>query len=64
MTGGFSPNLEGWLYPFASKLSSSGAIKHHKKVTEAVHKHDGSLVMDGQHKYAIRKRPSPSDPAA
>ncbi|MCZ8015489.1 MAG: NADPH-dependent 2,4-dienoyl-CoA reductase [Limnobacter sp.] len=49
VTGGFSPNLEGWLYPFASKLSSSGAIKHHKKVTEAVHKHDGKIVMQLLH---------------
>ncbi len=29
-----------------------------------VHKHDGSLVMDGQHKYVIRRRPSPADPVA
>lgn len=49
VTGGFSPNLEGWLYPFASKLSSSGAIKHHKKVTEAVHRHDGKIVMQLLH---------------
>lgn len=49
VTGGFSPNLEGWLYPFASKLSSSGAIKHHKKVTAAVHKHDGKIVMQLLH---------------
>lgn len=49
VTGGFSPNLEGWLYPFASKLSSSGAIKHHKKVTEAVHKHDSKIVMQLLH---------------
>ncbi|MFN7507647.1 MAG: 2,4-dienoyl-CoA reductase FMN-binding domain-containing protein, partial [Limnobacter sp.] len=34
---------------FASKLSSSGAIKHHKKVTEAVHKHDGKIVMQLLH---------------
>ncbi|HEX4878391.1 MAG TPA: NADPH-dependent 2,4-dienoyl-CoA reductase, partial [Limnobacter sp.] len=48
-TGGFSPNLEGWLYPFASKLSSSGAVKHHRKITEAVHKHDGKIVMQLLH---------------
>ncbi len=29
-----------------------------------VHKQDGSLVMDGQHKYVIRKRPLSADPGA
>ena len=28
VTGGFSPNMEGWLYPFASKLSTHGAATH------------------------------------
>lgn len=49
VTGGYSPNLEGWLYPFASKLSSSSAIRHHKKVTEAVHRHDCKIVMQLLH---------------
>ncbi|GLR25864.1 NADPH-dependent 2,4-dienoyl-CoA reductase [Limnobacter litoralis] len=49
VTGGFSPNLEGWLYPFASKMSSRSAVKHHLKITEAVHKHDGKIVMQLLH---------------
>ncbi|MCQ8895891.1 NADPH-dependent 2,4-dienoyl-CoA reductase [Limnobacter humi] len=49
VTGGFSPNLEGWLYPFASKMSSKGAIKPHQKITEGVHKHGGKIVMQLLH---------------
>ncbi len=49
VTGGFSPNLEGWLYPFASKLTSSSAIKHHRKVTDAVHKYDSKIIMQLLH---------------
>lgn len=49
VTGGFSPNLEGWLYPFASKMSSKSAIKPHQKITEAVHRHDGKIVMQLLH---------------
>lgn len=49
VTGGFSPNLEGWLYPFASKLTSSSAVKHHRKVTDAVHKYDSKIIMQLLH---------------
>lgn len=49
VTGGFSPNLEGWLFPFASKMTSKGAVKHHKKVTEAVHRHDSKICMQLLH---------------
>lgn len=49
VTGGFSPNLEGWLYPFASKLNSNSAIKHHKKVCDAVHRHGAKIVIQLLH---------------
>lgn len=49
VTGGFSPNLEGWLFPFASKMTSKSAIKHHKRVTDAVHKYDSKIVMQLLH---------------
>jgi 2,4-dienoyl-CoA reductase (NADPH2) len=49
VTGGFSPNIEGLLYPFASKISNKKAIEHHKKITQAVHQHDGKIVVQLLH---------------
>src|SRR4051794_3682212 len=31
VTGGFAPNWEGWLFPFASKLSSRLEVARHRK---------------------------------
>src|SRR5690606_17356477 len=36
VTGGFSPNLEGWLKPFASKLGWPWEARKHRQVTAAV----------------------------
>ena len=49
VTGGFSPNIEGWLYPFASKMSNAWGLKRHQKVTDAVHKHGGKICMQLLH---------------
>ena len=43
VTGGFSPNLVGWLKPFGGKLSWPWEVRPHKFVTEAVHAH-GALI--------------------
>jgi 2,4-dienoyl-CoA reductase (NADPH2) len=37
VTGGFAPNIAGWAKPFAGTLSTSGAARRHRVVTEAVH---------------------------
>ena len=49
VTGGFSPNMEGWFYPFASKLSAKREVARHRKVTEAVHAEDGKICMQILH---------------
>lgn len=49
VTGGFSPNIQGWFYPFASKLSVKREVARHKKVTEAVHAADGKICMQILH---------------
>ena len=36
VTGGFSPNIEGWLFPFASKLTSSAGARSHRQITDAI----------------------------
>ena len=37
VTGGFAPNVEGWLAPFGSRLASRWAARPHRQVTAAVH---------------------------
>jgi 2,4-dienoyl-CoA reductase (NADPH2) len=49
VTGGFSPNLEGWFYPFASKLTSRLELPRHKKLTHAVHEAGGKIAMQILH---------------
>ncbi len=49
VTGGFAPNIVGWIKPFAGMLVSHGAAKRHKKVTDAVHTEGGKLAMQILH---------------
>jgi 2,4-dienoyl-CoA reductase (NADPH2) len=49
VTGGFSPNIEGWFYPFSSKLSSRLEVPRHRKVTRAVHAEGGKICMQILH---------------
>ena len=37
VTGGFAPNIVGWAKPFAGMMSTSGAARRHRVVTQAVH---------------------------
>jgi len=49
VTGGFAPNLVGWLKPFASRMSLPWHVGRHKQVTSAVHAHDGKICMQLLH---------------
>ena len=49
VTGGFSPNLVGWLKPFASKLSWPWEVRKHRFVTDAVHAHDAKICLQLLH---------------
>ena len=49
VTGGFSPNMAGWTKPFAGTLSTSGAAKRHRVVTDAVHQAGGKIAMQILH---------------
>ncbi len=33
------------MYPFAAKLTTSGEVRKHKIVTEAVHRHDSKVTQ-------------------
>ena len=49
VTGGFAPNIVGWLTPFGSRLSSSGAAKKHRVITDAVHEAGGKIALQILH---------------
>ena len=49
VTGGFSPNLVGWLKPFGGKLSWPWEARPHKFVTKAVHEHGAKICAQLLH---------------
>jgi 2,4-dienoyl-CoA reductase (NADPH2) len=49
VTGGFAPNLEGWLKPFAGKLSWPWEARKHRQVTNAVHGHGAKICLQLLH---------------
>lgn len=49
VTGGFAPNVEGWLSPFGSKLSKKSEVKRHLQVTKAVHDEGGKICLQILH---------------
>ena len=71
VTGGYAPNWHGWLSPFGSVMTSKRFADKHRIVTDAVHEHDGKIVMQllhagryGYHpfKRAASTKPSPITP--
>ncbi len=49
VTGGFSPNLVGWLKPFGGKLSWPWEVRPHKFVTQAVHDNGSKICLQLLH---------------
>jgi 2,4-dienoyl-CoA reductase (NADPH2) len=49
VTGGISPNRQGWLAPFGAKLSTHGEARKHQNVTAAVHAEDGKICLQILH---------------
>jgi 2,4-dienoyl-CoA reductase (NADPH2) len=49
VTGGFSPNMMGWLTPFAGKLSWPWEARKHRQVTAAVHSHGAKICLQLLH---------------
>jgi 2,4-dienoyl-CoA reductase (NADPH2) len=49
VTGGFAPNVEGWLSPFGSRLASSRAARSHRIITDEVHKEGGKIALQILH---------------
>jgi 2,4-dienoyl-CoA reductase (NADPH2) len=49
VTGGIAPNREGWLKPFAAKLSNRLEVYQHRAVTDAVHEAGGRIALQILH---------------
>ncbi len=49
VTGGFAPNVEGTLYPNASKLTTRREARRHRQVTDAVHAAGGRIALQLLH---------------
>lgn len=49
ITGGFAPNVRGWLAPFGSRLASRRAARRHRVVTDAVHAEGGKIALQILH---------------
>ena len=49
VTGGFAPNITGQLGPMGSMLTAKRQLERHRLVTDAVHEHEGRIVMQILH---------------
>jgi 2,4-dienoyl-CoA reductase (NADPH2) len=49
VTGGFAPNVEGWLSPFGSRLASRRQAQQHRVITGAVHAEGGRIALQILH---------------
>ena len=49
VTGGISPNRQGWLLPFGGTLNFLGDVPNHRRVTRAVHEEGGKIVLQILH---------------
>jgi 2,4-dienoyl-CoA reductase (NADPH2) len=49
VTGGISPNRQGWLLPFGGTLNFIGDVFNHRRLTSAVHEEGGKILMQILH---------------
>jgi 2,4-dienoyl-CoA reductase (NADPH2) len=49
VTGGFAPNIEGWVKPFAGTLWTRGGARRHRQVSAAVHAEGGKIALQILH---------------
>ncbi|MFT4256571.1 MAG: NADPH-dependent 2,4-dienoyl-CoA reductase [Pseudoxanthomonas sp.] len=49
VTGGFAPNVRGWLKPFGSKLSWPWEVRPHKSITRAAHDGGAKICLQLLH---------------
>jgi len=49
VTGGFAPNFEGWVKPFAGTLWTRSGARRHRQVAAAVHAEGGKIALQILH---------------
>ena len=49
VTGGYAPNVRGWLLPFGSMMTRSRQADRHRAVTDAVHAEGGAIALQILH---------------
>jgi len=49
VTGGFAPNVRGWLTPFGSRLSMPWQVRPHRRITQAVHAEGSRICLQILH---------------
>ena len=49
VTGGISPNRQGWTAPFSARMSTKKHAESHKVITQEVHKYGGKICMQILH---------------
>jgi 2,4-dienoyl-CoA reductase (NADPH2) len=49
VTGGFAPNVRGWLKPFAGTLATRWQVQRHRQVTGVVHAHGARICLQILH---------------
>lgn len=49
VTGGVAPNWEGWVKPFAARMTNNRHVQQHRIVTKAVHEAGGKIAMQILH---------------
>ncbi|WP_018158152.1 NADPH-dependent 2,4-dienoyl-CoA reductase [Demetria terragena] len=49
ITGGYAPNVEGWLLPAGSLMQSTRMADKHRLVTDSVHEHDSRILLQVLH---------------
>ncbi|MFC5510904.1 FAD-dependent oxidoreductase [Massilia jejuensis] len=49
VTGGISPNRQGWLLPLGGTMNWIGDVLNHRRVTRAVHAEGGKILMQILH---------------
>ena len=49
VTGGYAPNVRGWLQPFGSMLTRTRQADRHRLVTDAVHAEGGAIALQILH---------------
>ena len=49
VTGGIAPNRQGWVAPFAGRMTNSKHVQEHRIITQAVHREGGKICLQILH---------------